>query len=80
MTLHRSGLDLRHGPPAYESHLLPGMLSYNQDGEYYTTLCGGVADKMMYCFCCRGKVDGSPYTSLSFIVHRSCLETCLLTR
>jgi len=36
MKLHRSGLDLRHGPPAYESHVLPGMLSYSQDGELCT--------------------------------------------
>ena len=37
MFLYRSGLDLRHGPPAYESHMLPGMLSYNEHGKYCTS-------------------------------------------
>ena len=34
MKLRRSGLDLRHGPPAYESDMLPGMLSYSESGKY----------------------------------------------
>ena len=34
MKLCRSGFDLRHGPPAYESDMLPGMLSYSENGKY----------------------------------------------
>ena len=33
MKLYRPGLDLRHGPPAYESDMLPGMLSFNENGK-----------------------------------------------
>jgi len=32
LALFRSGLDLRHGPPAYESDMLPGKLTYSEDG------------------------------------------------
>ena len=41
MKLHRSDLDLRHGPPAYESHILPGILSCSQNSEYYTVFMKG---------------------------------------
>jgi len=44
MNSYRSGLDLLHGPPAYESDMLPGILSYNENGKcqclYISAFCG----------------------------------------
>jgi len=40
MKLYRSGLDLRHGPPAYESDMLPAILSYSENGKYCISMFG----------------------------------------